>query len=65
MTIESWRIQYHFSTWQVFGLEIANTKRKFSILNHNPAPKYSYFTNTNAGYWWTNTHQTGDNQSLV
>jgi hypothetical protein len=33
-------------------------RESFSILNHqntNPALNTTYFTNTNAGYWWTNT----------
>lgn len=39
----------------------------FSILNHqnnNPAQNTTYFTNTNAGYWWTNAFQVGDNTKV-
>ncbi|MBC7643445.1 MAG: DUF1566 domain-containing protein, partial [Flavobacterium sp.] len=42
-----------YSDWR-----LPTPKESFSILNHqniNPALNTSYFTNTNADYWWTNT----------
>ncbi|MFV8333519.1 DUF1566 domain-containing protein [Flavobacterium sp. GSP14] len=51
-----------FSDWR-----LPTPRESFSILNHqntNPALNTTYFTNTNAGYWWTNTYQTGDNTKV-
>ncbi len=47
-----------FSDWR-----LPTPSESFSILNHQnnmPALNTTYFTNTNAGYWWTNTYQFGD-----
>ena len=51
-----------YSDWR-----LPTPKESFSILNHqniNPALNTSYFTNTNADYWWTNTYQAGDNTKV-
>lgn len=51
-----------FSDWR-----LPSPKESFSILNHqnnNPALNTTYFTNTGAGYWWTNTYQVGDNTKV-
>ena len=51
-----------FSDWR-----LPSPKESFGILNHqnnNPALNTTYFTNTNAGYWWTNTYQVGDNTKV-
>lgn len=51
-----------FSDWR-----LPSPKESFSILNHqnnNPALSTTYFTNNNAGYWWTNTYQVGDNTKV-
>ena len=44
-----------FSDWR-----LPTPRESFSILNHqnnNPALNTTYFTNTTAGYWWTNTFE--------
>jgi Protein of unknown function (DUF1566)/Secretion system C-terminal sorting domain len=51
-----------FSDWR-----LPSPNESFSILNHqnnNPAQNTTYFTNNNAGYWWTNTYQIGDNTKV-
>jgi Protein of unknown function (DUF1566)/Secretion system C-terminal sorting domain len=42
---------------------LPNAQEAFSILNlqyNNPALNTTYFTNTNAGYWWTSEAQAND-----
>ncbi len=44
-----------FTDWR-----LPTPSESFSILNHQnnmPAINTTYFTNTNAGYWWTNTFE--------
>jgi hypothetical protein len=51
-----------YSDWR-----LPTPRESFSILNHqniNPALNTTYFTNTNADYWWTNTYQSGDNTKV-
>ncbi len=51
-----------FSDWR-----LPSPSESFSILNlqnNNPALNTTYFTNTSAGYWWTNTYQLGDNTKV-
>jgi hypothetical protein len=51
-----------YSDWR-----LPTPRESFSILNHqniNPALNTTYFTNTNADYWWTNTYQAGDNTKV-
>lgn len=51
-----------YSDWR-----LPSPKESFSILNLqniNPAINTTYFTNTNADYWWTNTYQAGDNTKV-
>ncbi len=47
-----------FTNWR-----LPNAQEAFSILNlqnNNPALNTNYFTNTNAGYWWTSEVQIND-----
>lgn len=51
-----------FSDWR-----LPSPMESFSILNHqnnNPAMNTTFFTTSDAQYWWTNTYQTGDNTKV-
>lgn len=68
MTIES-AISYcdnltlaNYSNWR-----LPSPMEAYSILNlqnANPAINTTYFPNTTAEYWWTNTYQAGDNTKV-
>ena len=51
-----------FSDWR-----LPTPSESFSILNHQnnmPAMNSTYFTASQAQYWWTNTYQIGDNTKV-
>jgi hypothetical protein len=68
MTIEKAKIYVDslslggYTNWR-----LPNAQEAFSILNlqnNNPALNTTYFTNTNAEYWWTSESQANDNNKI-